>query len=185
MKVKSSIILLIILFWMTFLGCKNHLDKSTIKDFKSFVSVIPAIELPFSTSCESCCDRVNLNIDSSFIEKINLDGLEVVGKIIVYEKYIGILYAGGGDYYAPALIIYDNYGTKISEKSFMGNYCGKSLDFYGKYYFDIDNQLHITETDTTMTFNLDSINFKIIDTLKTDITISNYLITDNGIIIKK
>jgi hypothetical protein len=167
---------------MTNIGCKNHFDKSKIKDFKGFVKAIPMIQLPYHTSCGSCCEIIKLNFDSSFVEKNNLDGLEVVGKLNVYDKFVGILYAGGGDYFAPALIICDKNGTKISEKSFMGNYCGKNLDFYGNYYFNIDNQLQITEIDTTMIFNLDSINYRVIDTLQTEITISNFLITDNGTI---
>ncbi len=165
------------------IGCKSQSPNNKIDNFDSFINNIPTLDLPYRTSCGACCDRLKLNLDSSFIHQYNLGGIDAVGKLNISDKYVGILYAGGGDYYVPFIVIYDIKGNKITEKGFMGDYCGSILDFYGDYILDIDNNMQIIETDTKIYFKVDSVTHDRMDTLKKTISISKFQIEKDGRII--
>jgi hypothetical protein len=164
-------------------GCVKRSNTNKIIDFESYINAIPFIEFPYNTSCGSCCSSIKLNIDSSFISKYNLDGLEVIGKLVDNDKYVAILYAGAADYFVPGLVIFSKRGEKISEKNFFGNSCGQILDYYGNSTLEIDEQLQITEIDSSLKFKMDTINFKVIDTLSEEIKILIYKIDKDGKII--
>lgn len=181
MKLQHAVILLLVLNF----GCKNQSNSSKINDFDSFIKSIPLIDLPYSTTCGSCCNAIKLNLDSLFIQKYKLDGIDIVGKLTETDKYVAILVAGGGDYLAPALFVYNKNGNLVSKQQFMGNYCGPILGFYGNYCLNIDKQLQITEIDTALVFKTDTVEFKIIDTLKRDIQVARFKINEQGKIIKK
>jgi hypothetical protein len=182
---KVNLINLMILSSLILFGCKINSKTNRINDFDSFIKTIPFIDLPYSTTCGSCCQSVKLDLDSSFIQKYELDGSEVVGKLSETDKYVAILVAGGADYYVPIIFVFDKKGRLISKQQFMGNYCGSILGFYGNYYLDIDKQLQITEIDTALVFKTDTVEFKIIDTLKRDIKVTRFKINEQGKIIKK
>ena len=182
---KVNLIYIVILSSLITLGCKINSNTNRINDFESFVKAIPMIDLPYNTTCESCCKSIKLDIDSSFFDKFHLEGLEVVGKLIDNEKFVGILYAGAADYLVPRLTIYDRKGNVISEKNFFGISCGRMLDYYGSTFLEINKQLQFTEIDSILQFKMDTVKWEILDTLKRDVKIYRFEITKQGKIIKK
>jgi len=172
-------------FLLLIFSCKNQYCIIKNSDFKIFLKDIPTIDLPYSTTCGLCCDTKEIEIDTSLVKKFNPDNLEIVGKLIDKEKYIGILYAGSADYLVPILITYNSYGDVISKRQFMQDYCGKTVDFYDNHYFNIDKQLQIKVIDSSFVFKMDPNNIKVIDTLKKDLKFSKFEISEDGEIIKE
>jgi hypothetical protein len=183
---KNKFIFVITIIILSLTSCHiNQQSTKIISNFRDLNRNIPLLKLPYSTSCGGCCNKVLLAIDSAFIKEFEIEYLNIIGKLNISNKYIGILYSGGGDYYIPVLRIYDQKGKQLSEKSFMGDYCGNYLDFYGDYILEIDKQQKIVETDTKVTFRLDSIDYSRIDTLSKEVTKSEYFIAEGGLITKK
>jgi hypothetical protein len=182
---KVNLIYLVILSSLIALGCKINSNTNRIKDFESFVKAIPMIDLPYNTTCESCCESIKLDIDSSFFDKFHLEGLEVVGKLIDNDQFVGVLYAAAADYMVPRISIYDRKGNVISEHNFFGISCGRMLDYYGSTFLEINKQLQFTEIDSTLQFKMDTVKWEILDTLSKDVKIYRYEITKQGRIRKQ
>lgn len=182
---REYLLYLLLLFSLLSFNCKNQSIPGKSVDFENYVKKIPKVDLPFHTTCKSCCHTKKLDIGTALLKKYNPDNLEIIGKLVETDKYVAILYAGGGDYLSPGLIVYNRNGEKLSEQSFMGDQCGRVVDFYGYYCLDIDTHLQIKETDTTLVFKMDTVSFKIIDTLKKEINLIKYEINEKGEIIKK
>ena len=78
-------------------GCANqsHIIKSI--DFENYIKDIPAIDLPFSTTCGACCNTKKINIDTLLIKKFNPDKLAIVAKLTEFENT--------QEYFMPVLLI--------------------------------------------------------------------------------
>jgi hypothetical protein len=67
----------------------------------------------------------------------------------------------------------------------MTGYCGRDIDFLGLQYLKINNDLTLNSVDTTYSFELDDKTQEIIDTVKTEISKTDFYITAEGKIAQK
>lgn len=185
MTMKALIYCSLVVITLINYDCKNRANTSLSSDFDNYIKRIPRIELPYYTSCGSCCVVSQIEIDTILVKKFNPNNLEIIGKLVLNNGFIGVLYAGGGDYLAPGLFVYDLKGNKLSEQAFMGNLCGRTGEFYGNYYLEINEKYQFIETDSIFIFKLDSFSNNIIDTVKKEINILEYEINEKGEILKK
>lgn len=166
-------------------NCKNQSNIRKNNDFENYIKNIPTVDLPFSTTCSSCCNTIKIGIDTVLIKKFNPDNLDLVGKIIEKKKFVAIFYAGQADGFVPILITYDRCGNIISKRQFMQDYCGQTVNFYSSHYLNIDKHLQIKVIDTSLVFKMDTVNYKIIDTLERDIKHTRFTIKEDGVIIRE
>jgi hypothetical protein len=128
----------------------------------------------------SCLDREN-----ELVKRYIPEGANPIGLIFKNENNVGILATYAADMLVPAMIIFDLTGKKTDEKTFMTSWCGRDIDFLGLQYLKINNDLTLNSIDTTYSFELDDETQEIIDTVKTEISKTDFYITAEGKIAQK
>ncbi len=170
---------------LSILGCSHKIEPTQNQEFNRFVESIPVLQLPFHTDCDSYNHIATVNVDSAIRNKFLFNHEDIVGKILNANNRIIILCAGKADNLIPVLRVYDNDGNVLSEKEFMHNYCGRSLDNYESQHFYISTELFIKEIDSLLVFKMDKEYSTITDTSKKEITVTDYVINEYGIIVSK
>jgi hypothetical protein len=167
------------------LACVKRVDVKNENDFDRFTKEIPILNLPFSSTCETCCKTSEIKIDTLLNSKYNPNNYLIVGKFSINSEFLGIIYAGQADILVPILITYDITGNKLAEEAFLSHtHCGRIVDNYGASFFSIDKQFEIIEKDTNLVFLMDTTNFSILDTIERNINLRKYKIDKSGKIIK-
>jgi hypothetical protein len=85
----------------------------------------------------------------------------------------------------PSVVIYDLTGKKINEKNFLTGWGGRDYDYLNLQYFKINADYTMSSIDTAHTFEMDSVNENILDTIKTEISAKNFYINTEGQIVEK
>jgi hypothetical protein len=167
------------------IACVKKVVVNNENDFDKFTGDIPLMSLPFSSTCESCCNISESKIDSALNSKFNPENYLIVGQFPINKEFLGILYAGQADFLVPILITYDKTGNKVAEEVFLSHtHCGQILDNYGASFVSIDKQFEIIERDTNLVFLLDTTDFSIKDTIEININLRKFKIENSGKIIK-
>ncbi len=166
----------------------NHSEDTTeIKpnaEFLSFIDMLPPVPLPFEVNCEKCCGHAKLDYENELVKKFWPKGSAIVGVLGKTDKHIIVLVTYPGYLLVPSIKIFDMEGKIVNEQNFMTSYCGGDEDFYSSQFFAINGDLTITTSDTVFNLIRDTITYKAIDTTSIEITVQNFRISHDGVIVR-
>jgi hypothetical protein len=159
--------------------CSGKTEKATTA-FLEFVSELPKVKVPFEVYCTKCCEHPKYNSDDVRLSKYFPESSAFMGVISQNDKYVSVLVTYPADMIIPSVVIYDINGVKIDEKTFMGDWCDRDIDYLGLQYFIIDKNYLLMEIDTGYSFKMDSLNSQIIDTTDIEISKQIFFVNDQG-----
>ena len=173
--------ILLVCFLFSLVSCSNNTN-----DFKVFKSNIPLISFPISfNTIRYPNKKVQFNIDSSLFEKYkSQDANEIFGKLYENEKSVGIIYTVYGDALTPILMTYNKEGLKIDSLNLFDKASGYNPEQETYVTINFSESNKFNELDSTKTWKLDSHQERIDSSEQLHIDSVNYLIKNDGKIIK-
>ncbi len=150
------------------------------EDFMKFVALLPPINLPFETTCATCCPPANIDVNDSLISQFTPPGTTILGLLENRHDRVVILMTAVADLTFPTVRVYDRHGVLIEEKNFMTNYCGRDVDYATSQYLKIDADMSFNSIDTVFYFEMDTIEYTIADTSRLEITYTQFKLDSAG-----
>ncbi|MBK6527144.1 MAG: hypothetical protein IPG07_17300 [Crocinitomicaceae bacterium] len=190
MRIYVDLLLLLLVFSSCTVSNGEVQEDTSLKrvvdnDFLSLVRSSPKIELPFSMYCEDCCGQQADAVLSKKMGSYLPEGSSLIGVIMQTDSLVVLLASYAADWIIPAVTVHNLSGDLIDEKVFMGEWCGTDFGYFGKQYFTISQDFVFTEIDTSFTFLMDSVTYDIIDTLRTEIVHTKFVISNSGILLEE
>lgn len=171
---------------------KNSVDSAEIEpanenetEFTRLISTLPQLTLPFQIYCEECCDLSKVDQKNKLMRKFIPEQVGVLGIIDKNEKHVTLLTTFATDMIVPVVRVYDLNGKELSEKGFMGDWCGQYIDFVGKQYFRVGTDKVLSDIDSTYFFEMDATHVTILDTTKIEIRETQFHVNEDGLIVEK
>jgi hypothetical protein len=154
--------------------------SSANENFMQFVARLPPINLPFETTCATCCPASAIDISDSLIIQFTPPGTTILGLLENRNGRVVILMTSVADTTFPSVRVYDRQGALIEEKNFMVNYCGHDVDYATSQYLKIDTDMSFISIDTVFYFEMDTIDYTIADTSRLEITYTQFRLDTAG-----
>jgi hypothetical protein len=154
-------------------------------DFIQFVSLLPKLKLPFEINCEKCCDHPKIDYENALIKKFTPRGSAIVGLIQKTNDKVIILVTYSGDLIFPSVKVYDLEGKLIGQMDFMTSYCGGDFEYYGSQFFRITSDISFNSIDTSYYLEMDTVEYRVIDTTKIEIAKKEFIINSKGEFVEK
>ena len=165
------------------LGCNevsvdSDIEKLSDTHFSEFVSRIPAYSFPIEMNCNFDVPA----IDKDFIEFTNFfpEGGRVVSKLESNNNFSLIIFDFACDYSCPILYSYNINGKPLDSLPLTPGQCGEDQFISSNEWFTINKEIEIELIDTT-TFYSDSLDFRMLDSVK--IEVQKFELNDNGMFV--
>ena len=155
------------------------------KEFSRYLCEINTLDLPYETSCNTF-NPVTPEYDSALVSKFAGSYTEIPFRRIhtnhSYEIIINFIIA---DNYVPIVKTYGETGKIISSRRFFNGYCGEDPGYLHYESIRIAPDLTITQTDSTWTWQIDSLDNELPGTKKFEVITTHYCIDNSGEILKR
>jgi hypothetical protein len=153
--------------------------------FSNYSSKINQIDLPLQTICDNNLSGYLLEFTDSTIAKFGPEYSRIHGKLADKEKFTAIIYLYPADIILPIIQTTDKKGKKISDLQLFEKYCGSDEFSWSTSWAQINKDLTIQLSDSTITYDRNEEGEIIDSTRKTEVRHRHFYISDKGKILER
>ncbi len=153
--------------------------------FSDFIKKIALVELPLKTTCDQELECLHLDFSQSVINQFGPENSKIFGKLSENKNFAAIIYLYPADIVLPIIQTTDRNGKKISVLSLFDSYCGEDEFSWSTARAQVNTDLTILLSDSTITYERDSKGEIVGSTRKSVVRNRSFYINDKGEILEK
>jgi hypothetical protein len=153
--------------------------------FSDYIQKITHIELPFKTTCDQELENLQLDFSQTVINQFGPENSKIFGKLSENKNFVAIIYLYPADIVLPIIQTTDRNGKKISALSLFDSYCGEDEFSWSTARAQVNTDLTILLSDSTITYERDSKGEIVGSTRKTVVRNRSFYFNEKGEILEK
>ena len=188
-KLLTSFLILLFVFGQSKISESESIVKPKTGNheisFSDFIEKIPQVKLPLKTTCDQELESLQLDFSQSVINNFGPESSKIFGKLSENKNFAAIIYLYPADIVLPIIQTTDRNGKKISVLSLFDSYCGEDEFSWSTARAQVNTDLTILLSDSTITYERDSKGEIVGSNRKSVVRNRSFYINDTGEILEK